>query len=191
MGIAGGSSSDGQGRVARHRDVGRVDDARWCCCVQEGNQPLHLACKNGHWDAAKMLVEKGAPVDESTLKEAVKHQVGGVLRSILEHDAASPADLMAVYNGTDIEFMSLLMRSPRVLAGITPEWWDAKGHSWPIESVQCALAMWCPFEAANHVRNRQNPVVQALILVWLCRHQSLQQRATCRCLHIHAEQPSS
>ena len=44
-------------------DVGRVADVRWCCCVQEGRQPLHYACERGHCDVATMLVEKGAPVD--------------------------------------------------------------------------------------------------------------------------------
>ena len=31
--------------------------------MQEGNQPLHYACKSGHCDMATMLVEKGASVD--------------------------------------------------------------------------------------------------------------------------------
>ena len=61
--MVGGGSSEGQGRVARHRDVGRVADARWCCCVQEGVQPLLHACNDGHCDMATMLVEKGASVD--------------------------------------------------------------------------------------------------------------------------------
>ena len=76
----GDSSSEGQGRVARHGDVGRVDDVRWCCCVQEGNQPLHLACEGGHCDVATMLVEKGAPVgaaDRVSVHEGGGHRGWG------------------------------------------------------------------------------------------------------------------
>ena len=75
VGTVGGDSSAGQGRVARHGDVGRVADVSCCCDVQEGNQPLHLAWEDEHWDVVKMLVEKGAPVN--TADEVSVHEGSG------------------------------------------------------------------------------------------------------------------
>jgi ankyrin repeat protein len=85
---------------------------------ENNSTPLHLAASRGHWGIVKLLVEKGAKVDDtdaggsSALHYAAAGGQGENNRDVIEYFAANSADLKKLTNtGTSLLGLTVFARN--------------------------------------------------------------------------------